>query len=74
MTRRIAIVGTSNIGALKYAAPAINAEYPDLDLVFWGLPGGNSPIAQSMRRDAWHPTRTTARHANSPTASTGPMG
>jgi hypothetical protein len=40
MTRRIAIVGTSNIGALKHAAPAIATEFPDLALAFWGLPGG----------------------------------
>lgn len=40
MTRHIAIVGTSNIGALKYAAPAIANAHPDLALVFWGLPGG----------------------------------
>ena len=40
MTRTIAIVGTSNIGAVKYAAPAIAAAYPDLALAFWGLPGG----------------------------------
>jgi hypothetical protein len=40
MTRSIAIVGTSNIGALKYAAPAIAHEHPHLALAFWGLPGG----------------------------------
>ena len=43
MTRTIAIVGTSNIGAMKYAAPAIAAAYPDLALSFWGLPGGKFP-------------------------------
>lgn len=40
MTRTIAIVGTSNIGALKYASPDIGAAHPDLMLRFWGLPGG----------------------------------
>lgn len=40
MTRRIAIVGTSNIGAPKYAADRIAAEYPQLSVSFWGLPGG----------------------------------
>jgi hypothetical protein len=40
MTRRIAIVGTSNIGALKYAADTIAAEFPGFSLGFWGMPGG----------------------------------
>lgn len=40
MTRRIAVVGTSNIGALKYAAEAIAADHPGLAVTFWGLPGG----------------------------------
>ena len=40
MTRRIAIVGTSNIGAPKYAAATIAADYPELAVTFWGLPGG----------------------------------
>jgi len=40
MTRRIAVVGTSNIGALKYAADAIAAGHPGLAITFWGLPGG----------------------------------
>lgn len=63
MTRRIAIVGTSNIGALKYAAPAINAEYPDLDLVFWGLPGGKFAdcAVDATGRLAPHPDDREAR-------------
>lgn len=40
MTRRIAVVGTSNIGALKYASAAIAADHPELAVTFWGLPGG----------------------------------
>ena len=40
MTRRIAVVGTSNIGALKYAADAIASAHPDLQVSFYGLPGG----------------------------------
>ena len=40
MTRRIAVVGTSNIGAPKYAAGTIAAEFPGLAVSFWGLPGG----------------------------------
>lgn len=40
MTRRIAVVGTSNIGAPKYAAGTIAAEFPGLAVTFWGLPGG----------------------------------
>lgn len=40
MTRRIAVVGTSNIGALKYAADAIAADHPGLAVTYWGLPGG----------------------------------
>ncbi|NKX44200.1 hypothetical protein [Roseicyclus persicicus] len=38
--RRIAVVGTSNTGALKYAADTIAAEFPDLAVTFYGLPGG----------------------------------
>lgn len=40
MTRRIAVIGTSNIGALKYASPAIAMAHPELAVTFWGLPGG----------------------------------
>ncbi|PWK59424.1 hypothetical protein [Roseicyclus mahoneyensis] len=40
MTRRIAVVGTSNIGALKYAAGSIALDHPGLSVTFWGLPGG----------------------------------
>ncbi len=37
---KVAIVGTSNIGALKYAAPRIAALFPDIEVTFFGLPGG----------------------------------
>lgn len=40
MTRTIAIVGTSNIGALKYAASQIAADHPQFAVSFYGLPGG----------------------------------
>ena len=40
MTRRIAVVGTSNIGAVKYAEAEIAAEHPGLSVTFYGLPGG----------------------------------
>ncbi len=40
MTRAIAVVGTSNIGAVKYAEAEIAAAYPDLSVTFYGLPGG----------------------------------
>ena len=40
MIRQIAVVGTSNIGALKYAAGQIAADHPDLQVGFYGLPGG----------------------------------
>ena len=40
MTRRIAVIGTSNIGALKYASAAIAMAHPELAVTFWGLPGG----------------------------------
>ncbi len=38
--RKIAVVGTSNIGAVKYAASTMAAEFPDLAVTFYGLPGG----------------------------------
>lgn len=37
---RVAIVGTSNIGAFKYAANAIASAHPNLDVSYYGLPGG----------------------------------
>ncbi|WP_224813883.1 hypothetical protein [Hasllibacter sp. MH4015] len=37
---KVAIVGTSNIGALKYAAPRIAQTFPDIEVTFFGLPGG----------------------------------
>lgn len=40
MTRAVAVVGTSNIGAVKYAEAEIAAEHPDLSVTFYGLPGG----------------------------------
>jgi hypothetical protein len=40
MTRKIAVVGTSNIGAVKYAEAEITAAHPDLSVTFFGLPGG----------------------------------
>lgn len=52
MKRRIAVVGTSNIGALKYAAPIIAAEHPHLAVTFYGLPGGK--FAQSGVDEAGH--------------------
>lgn len=37
---KIAVIGTSNIGAVKYAADRIAATYPHLRVTFFGLPGG----------------------------------
>ncbi len=37
---KIAVVGTSNIGAMKYAEARIAADHPSLDVTFYGLPGG----------------------------------
>lgn len=37
---KIAVVGTSNIGAVKYAQDRICAEHPLLDVTCYGLPGG----------------------------------
>lgn len=38
--RRVAVVGTSNIGAVKYADMRIAAAHPDLHVTCYGLPGG----------------------------------
>ena len=37
---RIAVVGTSNIGAVKYAQDRIAAQHPSLKVTCFGLPGG----------------------------------
>ncbi|MBY4895051.1 hypothetical protein KUL25_20010 [Rhodobacteraceae bacterium N5(2021)] len=37
---KVAVIGTSNIGAVKYAADRIAAAHPDLALTCYGLPGG----------------------------------
>ncbi|MEX3016468.1 hypothetical protein [Gymnodinialimonas hymeniacidonis] len=37
---KIAVVGTSNIGAIKYADAQIAAEHPHLNVTCFGLPGG----------------------------------
>lgn len=62
--RKIAVIGTSNIGAVKYAARAISTEHPDLSVTFYGLPGGKLPKPGWMRRAFSGP-----RHKMRPPAS-----
>lgn len=38
--RKVAVIGTSNIGAVKYAQDRIAAAHPTLSLTCYGLPGG----------------------------------
>lgn len=37
---RVAVVGTSNIGAVKFALPQIANDWPELSVACFGLPGG----------------------------------
>lgn len=37
---RLLILGNSHAAALRRAFPALTAAHPDMDLCFWGLPGG----------------------------------
>jgi len=68
--RKIAVVGTSNIGALKYASEAIAAAHPDLALTFYGLPGGRFAEAGVDARGLFQPapddeaTRALSRKVN----------
>ncbi|QXT39301.1 hypothetical protein [Gymnodinialimonas ceratoperidinii] len=42
----VAVIGTSNIGAVKYAQTRIEAAYPQLAVTCYGLPGGKFDGAQ----------------------------
>ncbi|MEQ8368589.1 MAG: hypothetical protein RIB61_17970 [Roseicyclus sp.] len=42
---RVAVVGTSNIGAIKYALPEIAQDWPGFDVTCYGLPGGKFDAA-----------------------------
>lgn len=44
---KIAVVGTSNIGAIKYAEAQIAAEHPHLIVTCFGLPGGKFDSART---------------------------
>ncbi len=46
--RKVAVVGTSNIGAIKYAEAQIAAEHPSLKVTCFGLPGGKFDGAHTM--------------------------
>lgn len=43
--RRVAVIGTSNIGAVKFAGEALATEWPELDITFYGLPGAKFDAA-----------------------------
>lgn len=57
-TTRIAVIGTSNIGALKYAAPAIAADHPQLAVTFYGLPGGKFAEARVTQTSFFQPLQS----------------
>lgn len=46
--RKVAVIGTSNIGAVKYAQDRIAAAHPTLDLTCFGLPGGKFDDARTI--------------------------
>lgn len=43
---KVAVIGTSNIGAVKYAQSRIEAAYPRLSVTCYGLPGGKFDAAR----------------------------
>lgn len=47
-TSKIAVIGTSNIGAVKYAAARIAADHPHLHVTSYGLPGGKFDGARTL--------------------------
>lgn len=53
---KIAVVGTSHIGALKYAKAQISEEFPELDITFFGLPAGRFDKSRS-RNGVFGPLR-----------------
>ena len=53
---KILIAGTSNIGALKSAAPRLANEFPGAEITFYGLPGGKFNEV-STRGTAFGPRR-----------------
>lgn len=60
MIRHVAVVGTSNIGALKYAADQIAGNHPDLQASFYGLPGGKFAQAQMDDKGQFQPPANDA--------------
>lgn len=48
---KVAVIGTSNIGAVKYAQDRIAAAHPTLDLTCYGLPGGKFDAARTVGCD-----------------------
>jgi hypothetical protein len=60
MTRHVAVVGTSNIGALKYAEAEIAERHPDISLTFYGLPGGKFAEAGVDRAGHFRPSAADA--------------
>lgn len=46
--RKVAVIGTSNIGAVKYAQDRIAVAHPTLDLTCFGLPGGKFDDARTI--------------------------
>lgn len=45
---KIAVIGTSNIGAVKYAADRIARDHPSLHVTTYGLPGGKFDGARTL--------------------------
>ena len=48
VVQKVAVVGTSNIGAVKYAQDRIAKAHPTLDLTCFGLPGGKFDGARTI--------------------------
>lgn len=55
--RKVAVIGTSNIGAVKYAQDQITKDHPTLEVTCYGLPGGKFNDAH-IRKSAFGPARS----------------
>ncbi|GAB5449287.1 hypothetical protein [Gymnodinialimonas sp.] len=58
---KVAVIGTSNIGAVKYAADRIAAAHPNLSLTCYGLPGGKFDEAKVNADGIFQPSQEDSK-------------
>lgn len=54
---KVAVIGTSNIGAVKYAQAEIAKAHPTLDVTCYGLPGGKFDLARTSNIGIFQPSQ-----------------